>query len=102
MYHGKIVFSQLISYLPKYEFNKCVMRYRGNHKIKTFSCWDQFLCMAFATKHELSSIPLFFGMETVYLLFQFGLFGLALGLIHGWSSIPTRANEYNVRISSGS
>lgn len=48
MYQGKIVFSQLISYLPKYEFNKCVMRYRGNHKVKSFSCWDQFLCMAFA------------------------------------------------------
>jgi hypothetical protein len=48
MYQGKIVFSQLISYLPKYEFNKCVMRYRGHHKIKSFSCWDQFLCMAFA------------------------------------------------------
>ncbi|HEX9973707.1 MAG: transposase [Caldithrix sp. RBG_13_44_9] len=48
MYNGKIIFSQLISYLPKYEFIKCVMRYRGNHKVKTFSCWDQFLCMAFA------------------------------------------------------
>lgn len=48
MYLGKLVFSQLISYLPKYEFNKCVDRYRGNHKVKTFSCWDQFLCMAFA------------------------------------------------------
>jgi hypothetical protein len=48
MYEGKLVFSQLISYLPKYEFNKCVMKYRGNHKVQTFSCWDQFLCMAFA------------------------------------------------------
>jgi transposase len=48
MYQGKIVFSQLISFLPKYEFNKCVMRYRGHHKVKTFSCWDQYLCMAFA------------------------------------------------------
>lgn len=48
MYEGKLIFSQLISYLPKYEFNKCVMKYRGNYKIKSFSCWDQFLCMAFA------------------------------------------------------
>jgi hypothetical protein len=38
--------------------------------------------VAFAAKHELSSIPLFFGMETVYLLLQFGLYGLALGLIY--------------------
>ena len=48
MYQGKMIFSQLISFLPKYEFNKCVSRYRGNHKVKTFSCWDQFLCMFFA------------------------------------------------------
>ncbi len=48
MYQGKLVFAQIMSYLPKYEFNKCVSRYRGNHKVKNFSCWNQFLCMAFA------------------------------------------------------
>ena len=48
MYIGKLVFSQLVSYFPKYEFDKCVDRYRGNHKVRKFSCWDQFLCMAFA------------------------------------------------------
>ena len=37
-----------MSYLPKYEFNKCVSRYRGNHKVKSFTCREQFLCMAFA------------------------------------------------------
>ena len=34
--------------VPQYEFNKCVERYHGNHKIQSFSCWSQFLCMAFA------------------------------------------------------
>ena len=48
MYTGKLVFSQLISFLPKYEFQKCVTKYRGHHKVKHFSCWDQFLCMSFA------------------------------------------------------
>lgn len=48
MYTGKLVFSQLISFLPKYEFYKCVAKYRGNYKVQEFSCWDQFLCMAFA------------------------------------------------------
>ena len=48
MYTGKLVFSQLISFLPKYEFQKCVTRYRGHHKVKQFSCWDQFLCLSFA------------------------------------------------------
>ena len=45
---GKTVFAQLIDFLPGYDFQQCVQRYRGNYKIKTFSCWDQFLCMAFA------------------------------------------------------
>jgi len=44
----KPIFSQLMEFLPKYEFRKCVDRYRGNYKVKSFTCWDQFLCMAFA------------------------------------------------------
>lgn len=48
MNSGKTIFSQLIEFLPTYEFRQCVKRYRGNFKIKSFSCWDQFLCMAFA------------------------------------------------------
>lgn len=42
------IFSQLMDLIPYYEFHKCVERYKGNYKIKSFSCWDQFLCMAFA------------------------------------------------------
>ncbi len=45
---GKTVFSQLMEFLPPYEFQKCVERYRGNYKILSFSCGDQFLCMSFA------------------------------------------------------
>ncbi len=48
MYSGKIVFSQIMDFLPMYEFKKCITRYQGNSHIKTFSCLDQFLCMAFA------------------------------------------------------
>ena len=48
MNSGKTIFSQLIDFLSPYEFRQCVQRYNGNHKIKSFSCWDQFLCMAFA------------------------------------------------------
>jgi transposase len=44
----KSIFSQLMDFLPHYEFQKCVRRYNGHHKVKTFSCWDQFLTMAFA------------------------------------------------------
>jgi len=45
---GRTVFSQLMDFLPAYEFRLCVARYHGNYKVKSFSCWDQFLCLAFA------------------------------------------------------
>jgi Domain of unknown function (DUF4372)/Transposase DDE domain len=45
---GKTIFAQLMDFLPIYEFNQCVQRYHGHYKMKSFSCWDQFLCMAFA------------------------------------------------------
>lgn len=48
MHTGQYIFSQLIEFLSEYEFNKCVRRYRGNHRVRTFTCYDQFLCMAFA------------------------------------------------------
>jgi hypothetical protein len=48
MNNGRTVFSQLIEYLPNKEFQKCVSRYSGDHYVKRFSCWDQFLSMAFA------------------------------------------------------
>lgn len=48
MNSGKTIFTQLMDFLPIHEFRKCIKRYNGNYKIKRFSCWDQFLCMAFA------------------------------------------------------
>jgi hypothetical protein len=48
MNQGKTVFSQLMSYLPMKSFDRCVNKYRGHYKVKSFSCLDQFYCMAFA------------------------------------------------------
>ncbi len=48
MHSGRIIFSQILDFLPRYEFNKCVQRYQGNYRTRKFSCYDQFLCMAFA------------------------------------------------------
>jgi len=48
MNSGRTVFAQLIEHLPHKEFHKCVARYRGDHYAKNFSCWDQYLAMAFA------------------------------------------------------
>jgi hypothetical protein len=44
----RIIFSQLMDFIPKHHFNQCVRRYGGNHRTRSFSCFDQFLCMAFA------------------------------------------------------
>jgi len=45
---GRTIFSQIMEFLPAYEFRQCVEKYQGNYKVKSFSCWDQFLSMAFA------------------------------------------------------
>ncbi len=45
MKSGRMIFSQLINFLPKHELNKCVRRYQGNYRVRRFSCFDQFLCM---------------------------------------------------------
>jgi hypothetical protein len=45
---GRTVFSQLMEFLPRHEFRQAVRRYRGHYRVRTFTCSDQFLCMAFA------------------------------------------------------
>ena len=48
MYSGKLVFSQVMDHLPWHTFHRCVARYHGNRKIRSFSCSDRYRCMAFA------------------------------------------------------
>lgn len=48
MNSGRTVFSQIMEFLPLYEFNKCVKRYQGNYKTQSFTCLNQFYTMAFA------------------------------------------------------
>ncbi len=48
MHQGQLVFAQLMRHLPLTTFRRCVARYAGEHKVKSFSCLDQYLCMAFA------------------------------------------------------
>jgi hypothetical protein len=45
---GQTVFAQVMEYLPRRPFERCVARYAGDHRVRTFSCRDQHLCMAFA------------------------------------------------------
>lgn len=45
---GRTILSQLLDFVSKYEFDKCVDKYNGNYRVKTFTCWEQFIVMAFA------------------------------------------------------
>jgi len=48
MNSGRTIFAQVMDFLPLPEFHRCVERYRGDYQVQSFSCWDQFLCLAFA------------------------------------------------------
>jgi len=48
MHEGRLIFAQLMDFVPKRDFDACVKRYRGNYRVRDFSCRDQFLAMAFA------------------------------------------------------
>ncbi|NIU01514.1 MAG: IS4 family transposase [Nitrosopumilaceae archaeon] len=48
MNSGRTILSQIMDFIPKYEFDKCVDKYKGNYRTRKFRCWDQFCCMSFA------------------------------------------------------
>jgi hypothetical protein len=48
MFTDQLIFAQLMEFLPRHDFNACVRRYRGDRRLRGFSCRDQFLCLAFA------------------------------------------------------
>ena len=48
MHSGKFVLAQLLDWIHPQQFQRCVTRYGGDYKVRRFSCWDQFLCLAFA------------------------------------------------------
>ena len=59
MYEGKLIFSQLMDFVPWRRFQTCVKRYRGDYKVKTYPCAEQFRVMAFAQltyRHSLREI----------------------------------------------
>lgn len=63
---GKLVFAQIMEHLPLTTFRRCVARYGAEHKVKTFSCLDQYLSMAFAQltyRESLRDIEAFLGAQ---------------------------------------
>ena len=47
MHQGTYVFSQIMNTIVRYQFNGCVVKYKGDYWVKNFSCWEQFLAMVF-------------------------------------------------------
>lgn len=91
MNSGKTIFAQLMEFLPAYEFRKCVKRYNGNYKIKRFTCWEQFLCMAFAQLTYRESLR---DIEACLRATQKKLYHMG---IHSKASRNTLANANQVR-----
>ena len=56
MYSGKYVFAQLLSFVDKYEFNKCVKRYFGNYRVHGLDCWNQFIQLLYGQITSLESL----------------------------------------------
>jgi len=59
MHSGRTVFSQIMDFIPRHEFSRCVQRYCGHYKVQKFTCQEQFRCMAFAQltyRHSLRDI----------------------------------------------
>jgi len=56
MNSGKYVFAQILQFVNKYEFEKCVERYKGNHRVRGLNCWNQFVQLFFGQLTSLNSL----------------------------------------------
>lgn len=56
MNEGRYVFNQIVSYFPKYEFDKLVRKYKGHYKVQKFTCWSQLLCLCFGQLTQRESL----------------------------------------------
>ena len=91
MNSGKTIFAQLMEFLPMHQFRKCVRRYQGNYKVQSFSCYDQFLCMAFAQLTNRESLR---DIESCLRAMQSKLYHIG---IRGKISKSTLADANNTR-----
>ena len=48
MNQGQTILSQIMDYIPRHSFYSCVNKYHGDYRVRTFTCWEQFIVMAFA------------------------------------------------------
>ena len=89
MYSGKFVFSQMLEIVNRYEFNKCVNRYKGNYHIREFDCWNQFTQLLFG---QLASLPSLRAISVCLQAHKHQLYHLGIKKQVD-SSVLSRANE---------
>ena len=89
MYCGKFIFSQILSLINQYEFNKCVKRYNGNRHIRELDCWNLFIQLFFG---QLAGLPSLRSISVCLKAHEHQLYHLGIGK---WvdSSVLSRANE---------
>jgi len=89
MHSGKFVFSQALSLVSRYEFNKCVKRYEGNRHIRELDCWNLFIQLFFG---QLAGLPSLRSISVCLKAHEHQLYHLG---IKKWvdSSVLSRANE---------
>lgn len=90
MHQGKYVFSQIMETVVRYQFDQCVLRYQGERRMRRFTCWEQFLSLAFGQlsfRESLRDIVVCLNAQQ-YKLYHLGF--------HGSIALPTlaRANEH--------
>ncbi len=90
MNYGKYIFPQIMDFITKYEFDKCVSKYNGNKKVRRLSCRDQFLAMMFGQLGNLKSLS---GITICLNAHQKQLFHLGFRTKKITLSTLTRANE---------
>ena len=90
MHTGKFVFSQVLSVVNQYEFNKCVKRYKGNYHVRELNCWNHFVQLLFG---QLASLPSLRSICTCLQAHQHQLYHFGIKKQVD-SSVLSRANEH--------
>jgi len=89
MFQGKFIFSQIVSVVSKYDFDKIVNQHKGNYKLRNFKCWSQFLCMMFGQLTYRESIRDIINCLKAH---QNKVYHLGITKVV-WATTLTRANE---------
>ena len=94
MSNERTVFSQILDFIPRHQFRACVNRYKGNYRIKSFSCFDQYLTMAFA---QLTYRERLRDIETCLIALDEKLY--RCGLLSGTDPLQLLHNSFTPRVT---